>query len=390
MRTILEEVLRKYPKERCKTFADHQQFAFAELTTQSNHRGIDICVEKLHQLKMMLESHLSSTLSLADEDDYNNERNKNKTKHDRSQRPIQMDSSKSSTDKNKSKKKATILRVGGKFESSSTTSNQSRSPKRTTSTSAAVDDEYESGAKSLCVPSHRHVEAPTTSKPSDDGQKRLNDSDTTCLTEPSTTEYDDEIPTLVPVVKLLLVDKTGKMGKYTGTIDINNGKPHGRGRFDYEDGGSYEGDWSSGSWSGYGRHLKRNGDVYEGNFVGNTKHGIGCYRYRDGRRKFEGKYVMGQRVDGQMIYGDGSKYDGLWSGGKRHGRGTYTFKDGSVYTGEFADDFIHGFGQLVWPDGAKYVGQWNQGHRHGVGKEYTPSGQLRYDGRWKESSPVSA
>lgn len=204
----------------------------------------------------------------------------------------------------------------------------------------------------------------------------------------TTTENDDE-STLVPVVKLSLVDPNGKVGNYTGTIDVNTGLPQGSGKLEYEDCGTYQGDFNQGNWSGYGRHTKPNGDIYEGNYFDNAKHGIGLYRYRDGKRVFEGRYVMGQRVDGKMTYGDGSAYKGQWYDGKRHGRGTYRFKDGSVYKGEFVRDVIHGVGQLCWPDGAKYIGEWNEGHRHGLGKEFTSDGRLRYEGKWKESVPVS-
>jgi hypothetical protein len=191
-----------------------------------------------------------------------------------------------------------------------------------------------------------------------------------------TTENDDEV-TLVPVVKLVLEDPNGQVGKYTGTIDVNTGLPQGSGRLEYDDSGVYQGDFVQGKWSGFGRHNKPNGDVYEGNFFENARHGMGVYRYRDGKRVFQGRYVMGQRVDGKMTYGDGSVYKGQWYDGKRHGRGTYRFKDSSIYKGEFVQDVIHGVGQLVWPDGAKYIGEWSNGHRHGLGKEYAANGRMR-------------
>jgi MORN repeat len=429
MKAILEDVLRRYPKKRCKTFADHQQYAFAELTTQSNHKK-DI-QENFNDLKSMLSSHLASTLQQEqspqapaaedetvdesvhvvehqhdDDDEYHN------GNHGRG-------SSKSPTDQSKKKTKKSILRgsvgvVGDddvRYDRSpkrnrsvdnhgpaSPTTHHRSSKKKMVSTSSSPGVEEDGGggggtSKSLSVPLPRHLEVTSSKNQSigkcieEDKEKQLNESDMTLPTETTETEDDESI--LVPVVKLLIVDPAGHVGQYTGTICINTGKPHGSGRLEYEGGGSYQGDWTLGSWSGYGRHVKKNGDIYEGNFFDNTKHGMGCYRYRDGRRKFDGRYVMGQRVDGQMTYGDGSIYKGQWSDGKRHGRGTYKFKDGSLYKGEFFHDVIHGVGQLVWPDGAKYIGEWNQGHRHGMGKEYMSDGRLRYEGRWKESAPVS-
>lgn len=444
MNAILEEVLRKYPKERCKTFADHQEFAFAELTTQSNQKkDVNMTNEKFQDLKTMLKSHLAATLpeddSIANSADVFEENRH----HHHSQRlpvvgesPNRRDSrgggggsgegaapispkrppTKQLTlrcsptrDEQRSPKryrpidirspthrspKKKIASSASMVKSSLTTSRRGIavvSPQASpTARNSTLGASALKSSMSLTLPLPRHLEA--TKKEADE-QKAAADpggeiqgDDATSRTE---TMGDDDESTLVPVVKLLIVDPAGHVGKYTGTICINTGKPHGSGRLEYEEGGSYQGDWNVGSWSGYGRHVKPNGDIYEGHFFDNAKHGTGTYRYRDGKRIFEGRYVTGQRVDGQMTYGDGSVYKGQWYEGKRHGRGTYRFKDGSLYKGEFLQDVIHGVGQLVWPDGAKYIGEWNQGHRHGMGKEYTDTGRLRYEGRWKESAPVS-
>ena len=131
-----------------------------------------------------------------------------------------------------------------------------------------------------------------------------------------------------------------------------------------------------------------NGDVYQGTFLDDQPHGVGHFKYRDGQREFHGRYILGQRVEGIMKYGDGSTYKGQWYKNKRHGRGTYQFSDKSRYKGEFILDKLHGVGQLIWPDGSKYVGEWYEGQRHGIGKEYKANGELRYDGMWKNNEPV--
>eukprot|EP00529_Nitzschia_sp_RCC80_P014347 CAMPEP_0113481758 /NCGR_PEP_ID=MMETSP0014_2-20120614/22571_1 /TAXON_ID=2857 /ORGANISM="Nitzschia sp." /LENGTH=757 /DNA_ID=CAMNT_0000375259 /DNA_START=139 /DNA_END=2412 /DNA_ORIENTATION=+ /assembly_acc=CAM_ASM_000159 len=419
MKAIVDKVLRNYPKERCKTLEDHRQYAFAELlTAQSNSsysssnssNDMMSSAENIQDLKAMLDSHLASSVKSALKPNKSNDNNGGDASgNDTYDRSPRNDRSNSPT-KNKMATES-ILRFGGKATTSSSPRASKKpsihSPKRnqhvfvdsklkkTVSLSPRKVADEEPVTKSPRVPLSRHLSAPPTptSKRSKSGEKMFNDSNTTCLTETSMTDFDggaSEVKLLIPVVKLLTTDKNGRIGKYTGTIDADTGKPHGiNGRLQYEDGGSYEGDWSSGSYSGYGTHVNWNGDVYEGNFLENSKHGTGCYRYHDGRRKFEGRYDTGERVEGRMLYGDGSVYEGQWKGGKRQGRGTYTFRDGSVYKGEFFDDVIHGVGRIVWPDGSKYIGDWKQGHRHGLGKEYTPTGRLSYEGRWKESSPVA-
>jgi hypothetical protein len=200
---------------------------------------------------------------------------------------------------------------------------------------------------------------------------------------------DSEPKELVPIEGLSVSDPSGRLGKFTGTICSDSRKPQGKGRLEYPGTGhAYEGDWNQGFWSGYGKHCKANGDTYQGHFLDDVKHGLGVYRHADGKRVFDGRYVMGQRVDGSMNYADGSVYKGQWYSGKRHGRGVYKFSDGSAYKGEFHQDRIQGAGQLVWPDGAKYVGEWCQGKRHGVGKEFAADGSLRHEGVWRDGIPI--
>jgi hypothetical protein len=400
MQEILDEVLRRYPKEKCKTFADHKEFAFAELTVQSNkHKEVQIDNEKFRDLKSMLQDHLARTLP---EDDSVAESAKIDESEHHQPDQSQITSPPASPRKSPTKSNSSS-RLHRHLQNTSpkATQSPSSSPLRTRSTVPSPNlvgssPSKNSPFKNSPVKERNRIPSPTTKRPKSSQSMNLSsvgqsgmklapfiEKDDITLS----TENDDE-STLVPVVKLILVDPNGEVGKYTGTICVNTGKPHGSGKLEYENSACYTGDWSQGSWSGYGRHIKPNGDVYEGNFFDNAKHGHGVYRYRDGKRVFEGRYVTGQRVEGKMTYGDGSVYKGQWYEGKRHGRGIYKFKDSSVYKGEFQQDVIHGVGQLIWPDNAKYVGEWNQGQRHGMGKEYDSTGKLRYEGSWKDGVPA--
>jgi hypothetical protein len=403
MQEILEEVLRKYPKERCKTFADHKEFAFAELTIQSNKKKeFHMDAQKFHDLKTLLQSHLASTLkedeSVAESAKINeSEHNNNESRNGQSDQHTQeAPYRKARAGRYYQPSQASKISPRTSPRSSSVSSSPDNSPNRKRSVVLSPPPLAASPRKSAIKDSKVALVSPS-SRPRSSQSLQLPAPKTSSVRlapfiekddHTISTENDDE-STLVPVVKLMLVDPNGQVGNYTGTIDVNTGLPQGSGKLEYEACGTYQGDFDQGNWSGYGRHTKPNGDIYEGNFFDNAKHGMGVYRYRDGKRVFEGRYVMGQRVDGKMIYGDGSEYKGQWYDGKRHGRGTYRFKDGSVYKGEFVRDVIHGVGQLCWPDGAKYIGEWSKGHRHGLGKEFMADGRLRYEGKWKESAPIS-
>jgi hypothetical protein len=407
---ILDEVLRKYPKERCKTFADHKEFAFAELTMVSNEkRDFHMDARKFNDLKSMLQTQLTERLggddSVAESakiDEHIHRHPQRQSQHSSPPQNRRLASPPCSPRKIGSPR-ANVSSPGSPHKQSSRASPQqsmahrpSQSPQRTRTVVPSPLLTY-SDPKSSPRKERNRVAPAASPKPKSSQSLQLPSPRVSSMRlapfiekdeHTVTTENDDEV-TLVPVVKLVLEDPNGQVGKYTGTIDVNTGLPQGSGRLEYDDSGVYQGDFVQGKWSGFGRHNKPNGDVYEGNFFENARHGMGVYRYRDGKRVFQGRYVMGQRVDGKMTYGDGSVYKGQWYDGKRHGRGTYRFKDSSIYKGEFVQDVIHGVGQLVWPDGAKYIGEWSNGHRHGLGKEYAANGRMRYEGKWKESVPIS-
>ena len=96
--------------------------------------------------------------------------------------------------------------------------------------------------------------------------------------------------------------------------------------------------------------------------------GGGC---RDGKRHGKGKYTFqgggfydGEYSDdakhgfGTMEYPDGSQYVGNFNANMKHGAGTYKLVDGAVYEGHFASGNMEGDGTYTWPSGVKYVGEW--------------------------------
>jgi hypothetical protein len=179
-----------------------------------------------------------------------------------------------------------------------------------------------------------------------------------------------------------VVDPSGRMGTYVGSISRSSGLPCGIGLLEYHDTGEiFEGRFVHGFWAGYGKCIYPSGDEYTGFFEGNIRHGHGIMNYSDGR-SFDGTYTNGIKVEGRMTYQDGSMYFGRWSKGTRHGKGTYTFLNGAVFLGEFCNDTINGTGVLTWSNGGRFVGQWRSGVRHGHGTEFRPDGTIRFNGIW--------
>jgi hypothetical protein len=218
-----------------------------------------------------------------------------------------------------------------------------------------------------------------------------------------------------------MTDPFGDTGMYTG--QTRDGKAHGRGTMEYDDGRLYVGDWNQGSWHGAGRATFANGDSYEGNYKFDQRHGMGTYRWNDGR-VFTGGFDNDLRQGkGRYWWPDGACYEGDFVAGQHHGTGTYEFADGSKYSGMWSGGLYNGQGTLEWSDGRVYTGkrstdervgtcfdltvcsqdflmalsplpsqllsgEWKDGQAHGHGKETNPDGSIRHDGEWHFDRPV--
>ena len=177
--------------------------------------------------------------------------------------------------------------------------------------------------------------------------------------------------------------------KYQG--DLQNGKPHGRGKLfnddriiyagDFKNGlyhgkgffdngeKIYEGDFLEGKMTGKGKYTNQFGGFLEGDFVDGKLHGKGkdVGMYIDGLYvKYEGDYVEGKKEGkGKCYWKPGAVYEGDFVNDNRHGKGKYTWDDGSFYEGDFA--FIkycsefHGKGKLTHANGTVEEGEWVKG-----------------------------
>lgn len=111
---------------------------------------------------------------------------------------------------------------------------------------------------------------------------------------------------------------TNKSGsdQYTGQWEAD--QQHGTGKQTWNDGRSYEGQFSRGRFSGLGKMAWQSAKgimTYEGEYVEDLKHGNGKFCWPDGR-----------------------VYEGDWLRGKRHGRGAFITAKGEYKIGHWAED----------------------------------------------------
>ncbi|KER19446.1 hypothetical protein T265_11779 [Opisthorchis viverrini] len=143
------------------------------------------------------------------------------------------------------------------------------------------------------------------------------------------------------------------------------------GRFDFDDGGTYIGQW----FQGYA-------------------HGLGLAIGPNGVGEYSGEWESGFETCGVYIWPSGNRYTGTWSNGKRHGNGQQ-IRGKWVYQGQFTNgtcgpfgvksatncitsyegswnmNRFEGFGVETCSDGSVYAGEWNKGLRHGLGVRRT-------------------
>eukprot|EP00980_Cylindrotheca_fusiformis_P001233 scaffold331_cov117-Cylindrotheca_fusiformis.AAC.11 len=201
----------------------------------------------------------------------------------------------------------------------------------------------------------------------------------------------DSGPELEQVYDKEITDGMGFTGKYTGTVLVESGLPHGVGGIDYwmDDEcimATYDGDWEYGCWDGFGESLLKCGDEYTGEFQLHERHGEGEYVWKtqeceDGTRKeryYTGNFESNQRhgfgvFTWRTILPDKkenlSVYKGMYHQGKRQGQGVYSTQT-LKYSGEWFQDKYHGMGRLEVFD--QFIHRGNFRHGNFVEKSTVP------------------
>ena len=209
--------------------------------------------------------------------------------------------------------------------------------------------------------------------------------------------------------------------KYEG--EYLNGKKNGKGKEYYEGKLIFEGDYLNGELQGKGKEYYENGQLrFEGEYSDNQKCGKGKEYFENGKIKFEGDYLNGDRWNGkgynikginyfEIKYGKGKEKDIEAYKGYLIFEGEYFLNgilkvqnyfnteslldkwDGKLMeyqNGEliFEGDYLNGKrwngkGKEYFKNKLLFEGEYLNGEKNGKGKEYDfRDGKLRFDGEF--------
>ena len=170
-------------------------------------------------------------------------------------------------------------------------------------------------------------------------------------------------------------------GSYFGFVDAA-GKRTGKGRYEWNDGSVYVGQWTDDLREGEGTFTWANGDSYSGAYSNDKREGLGTKVYRNGET-YTGYWKKGlKHGQGEYAWPNGQRYTGEWKDGVKHGIGSKTWPNGCKYEGQWKDDEMDGFGEFNWPEGDRYAGEYVKGLREGRGHKIWASG-TEYIGSWQ-------
>jgi hypothetical protein len=143
-------------------------------------------------------------------------------------------------------------------------------------------------------------------------------------------------------------------GVYFGTFN-QGGNREGKGKFIWNNGEVYEGDWKDGKKHGQGIWRSPKGDSYEGEWEKGRQHGKGVHKHKSST--YTGEFMRSLKHGrGEESFSNGDNYKGLYELGKPHGKGRYDWNDGSYYEGDFRQGYREGKGMLHEHNGCSYKG----------------------------------
>ena len=166
-------------------------------------------------------------------------------------------------------------------------------------------------------------------------------------------------------------------------FDNINELPKGKVILNYNNGNIlYIGDFINNKIEGIGKFIWEDGNYYIGEWKNNMKHGKGAIYYKNGTIKYEGDFINGKfEGNGIYIFEDGGFYIGQYKDDLKHGNGKLFYRDGNLkYDGEFSNGKFEGKGKYIYEDGNYYDGQWKNGLKHGKGVLYNNIGMAIYEG----------
>ena len=146
--------------------------------------------------------------------------------------------------------------------------------------------------------------------------------------------------------------------------------------------GTYEGELINNIKEGNGKFIYNDGEFYIGQFKNNKFNGKGVIFYDKNKIKYEGDFLNDKYNGlGTLFYKNGEFYIGQFKDGKKNGKGTEYYKDKKIkYKGEFSNDLYNGNGKFVYQNGNYYIGQWLEGKKHFKGTVYNNLNKILYEG----------
>jgi hypothetical protein len=157
-------------------------------------------------------------------------------------------------------------------------------------------------------------------------------------------------------------------GEYIG--EVSNNQRHGNGKFAFNDGCVYVGEWVGDAREGNGTYtwpIKSRDISCKSNEESATKTVEGKSLLHKSAKKTEGTVeILQKQLDDSSCVAD--KYEGEWKSDKMEGNGSLTWANGKgTYSGTWNNNQFDGKGCCRWPDGKQYTGEWIADRKHGRG-----------------------
>ena len=138
----------------------------------------------------------------------------------------------------------------------------------------------------------------------------------------------------------------------------------------YNDGGSYHGEYKNNRREGTGFYRwSSTGNTYIGQWKDGKQHGYGYVVDKYGTIKSIGKYENGKFVTDLGTDYNTNKVSGNCVGDCSNGFGKYTYNNGDIYIGFFNNSYRSYIGTYYWANKSTYTGTYTtDGKRNGYGK----------------------
>lgn len=117
------------------------------------------------------------------------------------------------------------------------------------------------------------------------------------------------------------------------------GVREGKGKFYYQDGGFYDGDWRDNKMEGFGiLYYQSNRKAYEGLWVNDQFHGQGML-FNDKPIPFDEPFDFNNFDDIDDFW---ESYEGHFDCDEKDGKGRLQFSNGEIFEGVFKRDMVEG------------------------------------------------